>query len=618
MDYGAAAAAASQQIGGLSIFDDEANTSAVEAPPALLKRTRMSVAAAAGGCPAAKEGKGGKGCVGDSQAPAPTPAARNPPQKHEQGYSSYGSGGAGAGSMLAQAQKCNRTAKNDREQQRAQRISDVIDQLKVTLDKANFSSGSSSKLHVLVSCESYLRSLREKIRCYEMEAKLREAARGHRQPSPPSDKPPATVGAAGPRMDHKIGEWATGKSSNPACGRAGEEAAPAAAAASAGSSRSGETDRMDTGDDCSSSSSGSSAGVTATSRRRRLRSNKITDNNNTDDNKQPPPRPPPPLPYSVSSSSDDDDSGGDGGGDGGVLGIAGVAPRGRASTNSSSSSSSAAGSDGDAGSSDGGGGSTSAGTTDSGSQGFTTDATSRGFTTDSSFSGYTGSLGSGSADTGSADGGSEESEEGGTSGSRMRVVNYFDIFRLSNVPMAIADKDGALVDVNDAMRGFGRIPQDAVSTLTVRSLVAPESSQALQDAMSSMLAASSLPQDPLAPPQQVGAKPFLANAGIGNRPTLLTVSLVYDDNGEASAFHVALIPRSTGDDCVEGRRSSTEYEAEAPGVLVQKNAGQKGGVADGEGGDGEEPTVARKRSPGRTWDAGGQTKSQKRRAAAQV
>lgn len=149
--------------------------------------------------------------------------------------------------------------------------------------------------------------------------------------------------------------------------------------------------------------------------------------------------------------------------------------------------------------------------------------------------------------------------------------------------------------------------------------------------MSSMLAASSLAQDPLAPPQQVGAKPFLANAGIGNRPTLLTVSLVYDESGEASAFHVALIPRNTGDDAVEGgqgqQRSSTEYDAEAPGVMVQKAAGQKGGAvggvvgeAEGEGGEEEEEereesaAVSRKRSPGRTWDAGGQTKSQKRRA----
>ncbi|CAN0430439.1 unnamed protein product, partial [Ectocarpus sp. 12 AP-2014] len=207
---------------------------------------------------------------------------------------------------------------------------------------------------------------------------------------------------------------------------------------------------------------------------------------------------------------------------------------------------------------------------------------------DSSFSGYTGSLGSG-GDAGSADGGSDESEES-TAGARMRVVNYFDIFRLSNVPMAIADKAGALVDVNDAMRGFGRINQETVSTLTVRSLVAPESAQALQDAMSGMLlaaAASSPSQSPVTSPQ-IGAQPFLANAGIGNRPTLLTVSLVFDEGGEASAFHVALIPRTTGagngggssGNCSDGggdtdglaacrERHSTEYDADAPEFSIQ-------------------------------------------------
>ncbi len=371
----------------------------------------------------------------------------------------------------------------------------------MTLDKANFSTGSSSssKLHVLVSCESYLRSLREKIRRYEMEAKLREAARGHRQQSPspsPSTSPSPencnSLTAASPRDTRDssgIQDWAAKD------GRA-------AAASGGSSSRSVETDRMDTGDDCSMDSSSASVSAKRSSRRRRRSiTNKDLGNpnsnpssgNNNDSSKQP-------L-YSASSSfssSDDDENSlagrrrrSSGSGDGGVMGIAGVTPRGASSNDMSSSSAgdnsssnsndtSSTGSDGDSssntGSSDSGGGSTSAGTTDSASQGFTTDTASRGFTTDSSFSGYTGSLGSGSADTGSADGGSDESEEG-TSSSRMRVVNYFDIFRLSNVPMAIADKAGALVDVNDAMRGFGRIDQDTVNTLTVSSLVAPESSK---------------------------------------------------------------------------------------------------------------------------------------------
>ncbi|CAM9586868.1 unnamed protein product, partial [Hapterophycus canaliculatus] len=391
--------------------------------------------------------------------------------------------------------------------------------------------------------------------------------------------------AASSRLSNSVENWAANNST-----AAGREERPASTTPSAtGSSRSGGTDRMDTGDE----SCGGGSGSRGSTRDRPIRSSKKQGL------------------YSASSSSSDDDNCVGGGGGGGVLGISGVAPRsGSTSSSSAADNASSTGSDGDAGSSDSGGGSTSAGTTDSASQGFTTDTTSRGFTTDSSFSGYTGSLGSG--DTGSADGASDESEEG-TSGSRMRVVNYFDIFRLSNVPMAIANKSGALVDVNDAMRGFGRINQDTVKTLTVGSLVAPESAKALQDAMSKMLAVSTVAQDDPLSPLPAGAQPFLANAGIGNRPTLLTVSLVYDEGGEASAFHVALIPRSTGGRCGVGRgaggaggqasvaaRNSTEYDAGAPGFSVGKeeSAGRSG-----------------KRGPGSTWEGGGQNKSQKLRAA---
>ena len=163
--------------------------------------------------------------------------------------------------------------------------------------------------------------------------------------------------------------------------------------------------------------------------------------------------------------------------------------------------------------------------------------------------------------------------------------------------------------------------------------------------MSSMLAAASspspspspqeqdAPQPPLAPPQ-VGAQPFLANAGIGNRPTLLTVSLVYDESGEASAFHVALIPRNTGSTAeggeagfvARGQRSSTEYDAEAPGVIAKKagqDLSQVGSVGDASVAEVEEEaaaataaTRAGKRGP--PWGAAaarGQNKSQKRRAA---
>lgn len=165
--------------------------------------------------------------------------------------------------------------------------------------------------------------------------------------------------------------------------------------------------------------------------------------------------------------------------------------------------------------------------------------------------------------------------------------------------------------------------------------------------MSKMLAVSTVPQDDPLSPAPAGAQPFLANAGIGNRPTLLTVSLVYDEGGEASAFHVALIPRSTGDSCggADGdgggqasaaARNSTEYDAGAPGFSVgkgssgritgggviaskistssQESAAKAGSTVVKE----EEEGCAGKRGPSSTWDAGGQKKCQKRRAAAEA
>ncbi len=62
-------------------------------------------------------------------------AGRKQPLKHELGSSgstsSSSSGSSSSSIMLAMAQKCSRAAKNGREQQRAQRISDAIDELKV-------------------------------------------------------------------------------------------------------------------------------------------------------------------------------------------------------------------------------------------------------------------------------------------------------------------------------------------------------------------------------------------------------------------------------------------------------------------------------------------------------
>lgn len=108
-------------------------------------------------------------------------------------------------------------------------------------------------------------------------------------------------------------------------------------------------------------------------------------------------------------------------------------------------------------------------------------------------------------------------------------------------------------------------------------------------------------------PEGGGSQPFLANAGIGDRPTLLTVSLVYDERGEASAFHVALIPRSKNpagghvEACCSG--SSTKYTCEAPCLGVNEvESGARGGNG-----------TLGKRSL-RFSEAGGQKKLQKRQA----
>lgn len=268
------------------------------------------------------------------------------------------------------------------------------------VDKGNVTSGdSTSKLSVLTRCEGYIRSLQDRMRCCELEARLRSIARG---------------GQANPRYGF-IG--ATG-SNDIDWNKTARDLLPS------GDSRNGETDNLD---------------------------NTSSERENG----------------STSSRS------------GSVEGAKPFSDVERPASSRESGAGSAQEEDGDTGSTDSAE-QRSADATDSASQGFTTDSASRGFGTDSGYAGSSLSGDSGSADSGdaqSADGGSEGSEEG-VSRSRMRVANYFDIFRLSNVPMAIADKDGTLVDVNDAMRGFGRINDETVKTLTVKSLVASESAKA--------------------------------------------------------------------------------------------------------------------------------------------
>lgn len=348
------------------------------------------------------------------------------------------------------------------------------------LDKAEFSSSDTgSKLHVLTNCETYLRRLITRTRCYDLEAKLRSITRGNSQPQDGAETndPNAVAGSSGlenSRENHSnknTERWDGGSSSgggmNTDSSSSLQDNTATELQSSAGSSNSGSSSSL-----CSRGHAGAN-----------------TDDSNIFDG------------ASANGCSR------------GLSGPAAVGPRaadktgGRSSffappertaagaavaaataSESEGGSGSSGEDDGDNGSIDDAGGATdgtSVGTTDSASFGSTTDTASRGFTTDSgygdsSFGGDSGSADSGDTasggDGGSADGSSDGSSEEGE-GSRMRVVNYFDIFRLSNVPMAIASKDGALVDVNDAMRGFGRIDDSTVKTLTVKSLVSPESAE---------------------------------------------------------------------------------------------------------------------------------------------
>lgn len=92
--------------------------------------------------------------------------------------------------------------------------------------------------------------------------------------------------------------------------------------------------------------------------------------------------------------------------------------------------------------------------------------------------------------------------------------------------------------------------------------------------MTKMLATETAPEelpvlDPGVPPGDT--QPVLVDASIGDRPTHLTLSLVYDEHGDASAFHIALIPRTPhksgspfeGDSCSPRR---VEYSGETPAL----------------------------------------------------
>jgi PAS domain S-box-containing protein len=75
-----------------------------------------------------------------------------------------GFGGSELSSGTSKKDRGNsREARNTREQRRAHKISQLIDQLKEMLDDAQFSTKSTSKLHILTGCEDYIRSVRQQL-----------------------------------------------------------------------------------------------------------------------------------------------------------------------------------------------------------------------------------------------------------------------------------------------------------------------------------------------------------------------------------------------------------------------------------------------------------------------
>jgi PAS domain S-box-containing protein len=75
----------------------------------------------------------------------------------------FGGSELSAGTSKKDRGRSSREARNTREQRRAHKISNLIDQLKEMLDQAQFSTKSASKLHTLSGCEDYIRSVRQKL-----------------------------------------------------------------------------------------------------------------------------------------------------------------------------------------------------------------------------------------------------------------------------------------------------------------------------------------------------------------------------------------------------------------------------------------------------------------------
>ncbi|CAM9849609.1 unnamed protein product [Chrysoparadoxa australica] len=81
---------------------------------------------------------------------------------------------SGAVSEGRQGQRM-RMARNEREQKRAHKISDLINNIKALLDQSSFPAHSTSKYDILKGCENLIRHLQKQAQCFMLEKKLRQA-----------------------------------------------------------------------------------------------------------------------------------------------------------------------------------------------------------------------------------------------------------------------------------------------------------------------------------------------------------------------------------------------------------------------------------------------------------
>ena len=114
--------------------------------------------------------------VKDEGAEGPLPEGEDAAATEEDRITSKEDGNADGNVLPAKrnssgtwASQKRRIARNYREQKRAHRITDVIDQLKATLVSSSFPIASQSKYHVLQAASTYVTYLERKERCFLME-----------------------------------------------------------------------------------------------------------------------------------------------------------------------------------------------------------------------------------------------------------------------------------------------------------------------------------------------------------------------------------------------------------------------------------------------------------------